>query len=48
MEVDIEMDEGIETLYGGVVFRNDFPYPEILQTQLLDEAQGIMMQKFGN
>ena len=48
MEVDIEMVAGIETLYGGVVFRNDFPHPEILKTQLLDEAQGIMMQKFGN
>jgi hypothetical protein len=48
LEVDIETDIGIETTYGGVIVRSDFPYPEVLQDQLLDQATGIMLEKFGN
>ena len=48
LEVDIERDFGVETTYGGVIIRNDFPYPEILKTQLIDIAAGVIIEKFGN
>lgn len=46
LEVEVETETGIETTYGGVIVRKDFPHPEILQTQLLDQAAGIMLEKF--
>ncbi len=47
LEVDVETDHGIETTHGGVVVRRDFSHPQILQTQLLEQAQGIILEKFG-
>lgn len=48
LEVDVETETGIETTYGGVVVRKDFPYPGILQSQLIEHAPGIILEKFGH
>lgn len=34
-------------LYGSVIRRNDFPYNDILRTEVIEKAEGIMLQKFG-
>lgn len=48
LEVAVETDNGIETTYGGVLLRTDFPHPDVLKSQLIDQAPGIMLEKFGN
>lgn len=48
LEVDVETDTGVETTYGGVIVRTDFPHPDVLQNHLLDQAPGIMLEKFGH
>lgn len=48
LEVETGNDQDEETAYGGLIFRKDFPYPDILKAQLIDQAQSIILEKYGN
>jgi hypothetical protein len=48
LEIEIGDTPGQGTLYGGIIFRKDFPHPYILKSQLIDQAQSIILEKFGN
>jgi len=34
-------------VYGGMLTRKDFPYPEIVQEHLVDRAGLLILEKFG-
>lgn len=47
-QLDISIDEvGNTTAHGGILRRNDFPYPHVLETELVDNVRGIIFEKYG-
>ena len=43
-EVEIKFDT--ETIYGCILSRKDFPYMDVLKTELIDPERGFIVQKF--
>ncbi len=44
--ITIEIEEDLQPIYGGVFIRKDFPHLDILNTELIDEAAGIISRKY--
>jgi len=47
VEIEVQLAEGVETFYGGILTRKDFPYMGVLKAELFDPARGVMAEKFG-
>jgi len=47
IDIDVDLGDGeILTIYGCALMRNDFPHLHILEKDLINEAAGIITQKF--
>lgn len=47
LEIMFDAEKETTSVYAGIIVRNDFPYPEVLKKQLLEEAAQIVVEKFG-
>lgn len=47
LQIEIKHAYGTDTVYGGVITRKDFPHKEVLQHELIDNAKGLIVEKFG-
>ena len=45
LEITVESD--MSKAYGGVLTRKDFPHKDVLQTELIDNVRGIILEKYG-
>lgn len=46
-EIEVQKEQSGEVVHGGIIVRKNFPYQEILQSQLIDKAGEIAFEKFG-
>ena len=47
VDILMEDEENTFTTHGCVLNRNDFPHKDILQEQLIEKAEGILIEKYG-
>lgn len=45
-QVDIELEEVNQTLYSGLVTKKDFPEREVLESEFINKAEGLILEKF--
>ena len=45
--ITINLESDGSSAYGGVLTRNDFPFKDVLQTEIIEKAQGIILEKYG-